>query len=168
MDHDAVFVLTSKSLHTMIEEGGSGDWRAKEESIRRRRWIVGVRNRHSDWSQGEEDHGAAFIIGRIVGVKASASEPHRLVIQFDKYAHVNVPNAWSGSRNPVVYRNLSDLGIDPETLDWEDFPLADYGPNDEIGPRINPKASVVFDQAKAMIAAALSIDASTVRITITI
>ena len=69
MTDDVVMVLTSKSIETMVSDGGSGNWRANEDKIRRCRWVVAARNRHSDWSEGNEDHGTAFLIGRVVGVR---------------------------------------------------------------------------------------------------
>lgn len=167
MAKDAVMVLTSKSLETMIREGGSGDWRAKEDNIRRCPWIIAVRNRHSAWSEGEEDHSTAFLIGRISGV-TSSSRSGRLVIQFDQYALLSIPNVWpEGHRNPVAYGDLQDLGIDPDSLKWQDFPISESRPKSESGSPVNLKAEI-FDRAKKMIAAALSIDVASVQITITI
>src|SRR5580692_1750476 len=109
MSDDVVMVLTSKCFETMVAEGGSGNWKANEDRIRRCRWVVAVRNRHSDWSEGKEEHGTAFLIGRVVGVKPSRHEDEsdRLVIVFDRYATLNKPNAWpAGHRNPVAYSSL--------------------------------------------------------------
>jgi len=119
---DVVMVLTSKALPTMVSEGGSGDWSANEDRLRRCRWLVAVRNRHSDWSEGHEDHGTAFLIGRIVGVKPGVDISERFVIVFDRYAELNLPDRWPGHRNPVAYSSLEKLGIDPAQLEWKDFP----------------------------------------------
>lgn len=166
MAKDAVMVLTSKSLETMIREGGSGDWRAKEDNIQRCPWIIAVRNRHSAWSEGEEDHSTAFLIGRISGVTPSP-RPGRLVIQFDQYALLNIPNVWpERHRNPVAYGDLRDFGIDPDRLKWQPFPL-ESRPKSKSDSPVNLKAEI-FDRAKKMIAAALSIDVASVQITITV
>jgi hypothetical protein len=171
MTRDTVMVLTSKSFETMIREGGSGNWKANEESVRRCKWLVAVRNRHSDWSEGKEDHGTAFLIGRIVGVKPSP-KPGRLVIVFDQYAVLDRPATWpAGFRNPVAYTSLKDLGLKSDELKWKVFP---GNPSQPAGkPKADGEAgfqrpSVVLEKAKLMIAESLSIAPSAVRISIQI
>ncbi len=171
MSKDVVMVLTSKSFETMVAEGGSGNWKANEDSIRRCRWIVAVRNRHTDWSQGKEEHGTAFLIGKVVGVKPSAEHKDRLVIAFDRYASLNKPNAWpNGFRNPVCYTTLEDLGINSEELKWKEFPgssRAAVSSKEEAEPD-RQLPSAVLEKAKLMIAASLSIAPSAVKISIQI
>jgi hypothetical protein len=170
MNTRTVMVLTSKSFETMIAEGGSGNWRANEESVRRCSYVVAVRNRHTDWSQGLEDHGTAFLIGRVVGVKPSPKYPERIVIQFDRFATLDKPNSWpTGIRNPVSYSDLDNLGIDPEKLDWQEFPgYSPTSPIDESAEQSADKLSPaeVIDRAKEMIARSMSIPVSAVKISI--
>lgn len=171
MPKDVVMLLTSKSLDTMFSEGGSGNWKANENRIRRCRWIVAARNRHTDWSQGKEDHGTAFLIGRVVGVKPSSEYEDRLVIVFDRYASLNMPNVWpSGYRNPVCYTSLEKLGVNSEELEWKDFPgnsQATIAQSKERKSERQPP-SAVLEKAKLMIAASLSIAPSAVKISIQI
>jgi hypothetical protein len=162
---DTVMVFTSKSLETMIHEGGTGNWAGKEERLRHTKWVVATRNLKSDWTQGDEPHGSAFLVGRVSGVKPSpAPEQDRFVIQFDQFAHITIPNAWTNNRNPIAYTSLSDLGIDPDKLDWKVFP-----PQSQTISHLNntsePPATVI-DQARAMIASALSISPEAVKITV--
>jgi hypothetical protein len=169
MAYETMMVLTSKSLETMISEGGSGNWKAKRDSVYRSRYIVAVRNRHSNWSEGIEEHGTAFLIGRIDGVKKSPEDEDRLVVTFGQYAILNKPNVWpEGHRNPVAYTKLEDLGIDPESLEWKEFPakseisnLADA----RVETGHEPPATVI-EKAKRMIATSLSIPLSAVTISI--
>lgn len=44
--------------------------------------------------------------------------------------------AAGGDRNPVSYRSLEELGINPEALKWEDMPEAEnaVGSAEEIAP----------------------------------
>src|SRR5271155_1166617 len=115
MAKDVVMVFTSKSLETMESEGGSGNWAARKDRLEHAKWLVAVRNRNSNWSQGDEAHGSAFLIGRITGAKPSPpSEPNRFVITFDEYAEIDIPKAWGNNRNPVTYTSLTDLGIRPD------------------------------------------------------
>lgn len=163
-DDAVVMALTSKSIETILREGGVGNWRANESKVRRCRWVVAARNRHSNWSQGDEAHGTAFLIGRVVGVQPSPKpqEPDRLVIVFDRYAKLDIPNAWPGNhRNPVAYTTLSDLKVDPLALDWTDYtsPM----PAELAKPQGRGQ---IIEQARLMIANALGVDASTVKVSI--
>jgi hypothetical protein len=164
MSNDTVMVLTSKSIETMLQEGGAGQWKANENSIRRCRWLVAVRNRHSDWSQGQEEHGAAFVVGRVTGIKPAPKGNGRVVITFDRYARVNIPNVWPADhRNPVAYASLADLNIDPEALEWREF-------GDVMAPAASatsqsPTATAI-EEARMMIARAFSIQPSSVKISI--
>lgn len=166
---DTMMVLTSKSLETMIAEGGSGNWKAKRESVYRSRYIIAVRNRHSNWSEGNEEHGAAFLIGRIDGVKKSPKDEDRLVVTFGQYAILDKPNVWpEGHRNPVAYTSLEDLGINPDALEWEEFPAisaTDSEASAKIEAGHEPPAKVI-EKAKLMIAKSLSIPPSAVTISI--
>lgn len=160
---DAVMVFTSKSLETMRLEGGTGNWAAKEERLKHSKWIIATRNQKSNWAQGEEPHGSAFLIGRVSGVKpAPAPEENRFVIGFDRYAELHIPNAWTNNRNPVAYTSLDALGIDAERLEWKPFEIQEDGfPKDASN-----KPRIVIDQARSMIARALSIDPEAVKITV--
>jgi hypothetical protein len=169
MTDEVVMVLTSKSFETMRAEGGSGNWRANEESIRRCRWLVAVRNRHSDWSQGDEDHGTAFLIGRVVGVKPSLhpEEKDRLVIVFDRYAQLRKERAWpSGHRNPVAYTTLKALGIQPDTLEWKDFTQRSRLLEASNGQTKCESPADALERARHLIAQSLSIAPSAVKISI--
>jgi hypothetical protein len=160
---DAVMVFTSKSLETMRLEGGTGNWAAKEERLKHAKWVIATRNQKSDWAQGEEPHGSAFLIGRISGVKAApAPEESRFVIGFDRFALLDIPNAWTNNRNPVAYTSLDALGIDPEKLEWKALNSQD----EELPKETLFKPRIVIDQARTMIARALSIDPEAVKITV--
>jgi hypothetical protein len=59
---DVLMVFTSKSLTTMKQEGGSGNWAANRDRIRHAKWIVATRNEKSSWTQGNEGHGSASLL----------------------------------------------------------------------------------------------------------
>jgi hypothetical protein len=161
--NDTVMVFTSKSLKTMKIEGGSGNWAANKRRVEHVKWLVATRNHKSNWTQGDEEHGSAFLIGRVTGVMpASAPEEGRFVIVFDRFAELNIPKAWTNNRNPVAYTSLNTLGIDPDKLDWKDFVTAPV--SSEIPTMLAP--ATVVDQARAMIANALSISPDAVKITV--
>lgn len=160
---DVVMVFTSKSLATMQKEGGSGNWAANKDRLMHAKWIVATRNEKSSWAEGGEEHGSAFMIGRISGIKAAPSpEQTRFVVSFDRYASLSIANAWTGSRNPVTYTDLTTLGIDPESLQWkESIPSVSV----ETGSNLS-EPSLVIDRARSMIAQAFSISPDAVKITV--
>jgi hypothetical protein len=160
---DVLMVFTSKSLATMQQEGGSGNWAANKDRLRHAKWIVATRNEKSNWAQGAEAHGSAFMIGKLSGIRpAPAPEQNRFVVSFDKYADLDVPNAWTGSRNPVTYTDLATLGVDPDALEWKEFHprLSSDGASGLNEP------ALVIDRARSMIAEAFSISPEAVKITV--
>jgi len=162
---DTVMVFTSKSLETMIVEGGTGNWAGKEERLKHMKWVVATRNLKRTWTQGEEAHGSAFLIGRICGIKAALlPESDRFVIQFDRYADLSISNAWTHNRNPIAYTSLGTLGIDAEKVEWKNFPTSTVQVS-HAGPSAEAPTNVI-DQARAMIANALSIPPEAVKITV--
>jgi hypothetical protein len=162
---DVVMVFTSKSLETMKQEGGSGNWAAKKDRIKHAKWIVATRNQKSGWTQGTEGHGSAFLVGRVSGIKqAPAPESNRYVIVFDRYAELNLPNAWTGNRNPVAYTDLATLGINPDELEWKDFESAAGGSE---GASASTRAAVL-DHARILVANALSVCPDAVKITVSL
>lgn len=126
---NTMIVLTSKNLEHMFKQGGCGDWVAREDRVAKCTYLIAVANAHSNWSMHKpENHGEAFFIGKISGIKPSIENPGRVIIQFSDYAEISLPNAWSGQQNPVRYTTLNELGfdLDPDKLDWKKFP-ASYG-----------------------------------------
>jgi hypothetical protein len=165
---DVVVVFTSKSIKTMLAEGGSGNWRANEKKLCRCVWIVAVRNRHARRREGTEAHGSGFLIGQISGLKPSVNpeQPSRFVIAFDRYAELDLPNAWrKGHRNPVAYTTLGDLGIDLEKLRWK-VPPNNGNATETKSVREDDVPSVLIAKARQMIAQSLSISPSAVKISV--
>jgi hypothetical protein len=131
MTRQATVVLTAKSVERIIEEGGTSSWRLDRNHARLCPYAVCTRNAYADWVEGSEPHHAAFLIGRVSDVvPAAATEENqtgtkaRYLIRFSQFARVNIPEVWKGDRNPVSYRSLEELGIDPDALTWEDMPEA--------------------------------------------
>lgn len=154
---EAVVVLTSKSMDTMFEEGGSGHWKASEDRIARCRYLVAVRHGHSGWSEDETPHNTAFLVGR--GLSVLPGRDDRIIIGFREYALIEVPNVWPGNRNPVAYLELEDLGIDPSSLEWIPFPEHQIVEENRAKP-------LTIDEAKLGLAKALGISKDCIEITI--
>ena len=88
-------------------------------------------------SQNFDNHGGAFLVGRISGVaKALESNfKNRWIIEFDEYAEINIPKIWEGWRNPVIYLKTvslntvgaiaGKLNIDFDNLEFHKVPPRD-------------------------------------------
>jgi hypothetical protein len=122
---DAVIVFTSKSVKTLLEEGGTSKWRLDPTHARQCTYSVCTRNAYGDADvPGPEPHGAAFLIGKNKDVVPAPSKHHgpRFLIRFSEYALVDMPGVWKGNHNPVAYKTLEELGIDPTILKWQPMP----------------------------------------------
>ena len=121
-----LMVFTRRSVQTMLAERGSRAWALSAERARHCTYIVCTRNRrHSeagpdDREAAREEHGAAFLVGRISVVEPTPDRPGRYVVRFDEYAILDPqPVVWPGARNPVQYvDDIGELGIDPDKLNW--------------------------------------------------
>lgn len=163
---DTLMVFSGKSLETMIKAGGCGDWVLDKDRASRRRYLVVVRNRHAPWSEEGVDHGIAWLVGKISDVVKASGD--RWLVKLDEYALINVKKPW-GSRNPVGYTRLDELGIDSNELEWKVFPStsevfeADAPP---VVPANGVTLPLTFEQAKQGLAMAMGIRPEQIEITI--
>lgn len=158
-DKDTMLVLTSKSIDTMIHERGCGHWRANAQSITKCRYLVATRNQRSNWRQGDEEHGTAFLLGEISGV---IPEDDRFIVTMSRYSRINVPDVWtSGGANPVHYEPFDSLGIDLRKVKWEPWPPAD-------GPSRNDMVEqpLTIAEAKRCLAKTFGVEPDQIEITI--
>lgn len=158
-DKDTMLVLTSKSIDTMIQEGGCGHWRANAHSITKCKYLVATRNRRSSWTQGDEEHGAAFLVGEISGVVPADD---RFIVTMSRFARVNVPDVWtSGGANPVHYESFDTLGIDLRGAKWERWPSAG-----EVTRSEQVAQPMTIAEAKRSLAKAFGVEPDQIEITI--
>jgi hypothetical protein len=123
-----------------------------------------VCTRNSKGSNGAESHGAGFLIGRISGVVPTPSKPGRFLVQFSEWAPLDCPDLWKFGRNPIHYLNLSDLGVDLGSLEFEavaenEHRAASEGNGDDAGP-------LTIANAKRGLALALGVSVDNIEITI--
>jgi hypothetical protein len=119
----AIVVFTAESRDEIIRNGGSQSWAVSKERARHQEFLVCVRNAHNELSDGDEQHGSAFLVGRISNVVAALHpvRPHetgRWMIKISDYAEVEIPDVWHGWRNPIRYTSLEDIGIEPASLSF--------------------------------------------------
>lgn len=162
-----VIVFTSKPLETMIVEGGSGHWSANRKRLEGCSYLVATKSntlREHFPSNTNIEQGAAFLIGRISNIaNAPASESGRLVIQISEYAEVNIPEVWTGNRNPVAYTDAESFQrqhrINFSELTWQRFPETELRSEIDVRP-------LTIEEAKKGIAKTLGIDPSCIEIQI--
>jgi hypothetical protein len=126
---ECVVVFTFRSVERILREEGTSAWRLDPFRARHCPYVVCTRNKYSaHGTEGDEPHGSAFLIGKIRDVILSPDPKEaangRFLIRFHEYALIDVPKAWEGDRNPVKYRTLEKLHIDPAKLDWKPMPSA--------------------------------------------
>jgi hypothetical protein len=132
--------------------------RAEREHIRRCRWLVAARNRHSDWSQGQEEHGAAFLVAYVTGIKA-APKGNGSRRDHLRSRRCGWTSRTSGQRTIGIRlrTHLAELNINPDVLEWKEFsetrpPSASATDQSTTGTSI--------EEARMMIARAFSIQPS--------
>lgn len=126
MRRTAIAVLTFKSREHILSVGGTCSWALNRANARKFEFAVCTRNANTREAEGPERHATAFLVGRISDVVPSPERPERWLIQLSEYAIVDIPNVWGkGWRNPVRYTSIEDLGIDPDTLNWQPMPEPD-------------------------------------------
>jgi hypothetical protein len=159
--HNTMLVLTSKNMETMFMEGGCGFWRAKESSILSCRYVVATRNARSNWNQGNEEHGAAFMIGEISGV---TRVDDRYIVRISRYALTDTREVWTpGGLNPIRYASLDETGIKLDSLHWKAWPSEEANKDSGLHNEIRP---LTIAEAKTGLALSLGVDASSIEIII--
>jgi hypothetical protein len=164
---DTVMMFCGKSLKTFQQAGGCGDWKLDKDRAIRKRYVVAVRNHHAEWSEFDVPHGVAWFVGTVEDVVEAPGG--RWLVKVGQYARINVRRDW-GSRNPVAYIRLEELGVDPDKLDWKDFldgdKQVDVGASTPVAPALGGIQPLTFDQAKQGLAAAMGIRPEQIEITI--
>jgi hypothetical protein len=122
MSKEIAIVFTSKSIDTILAEGGTAAWRLDRNNARLCKYAICTRNALGENVEGKEAHKSAFLIGRISDVAPAKNEEGRFIIRFSHYAHVNLADFWKGIRNPILYSEIRDLTIDFDKLKWVPMP----------------------------------------------
>jgi hypothetical protein len=149
LPHAAIAVFTGKTLETLLAQGGSGPWVGAEERVKQQQYLVCVRKA----KRGTDDHGAAFLIGKIAEVQKHGFDrrgQQRWFFQISDFATLTHPGKWDW-RNPVRYSTVEDLGIELKKLKFKPAPPATVSPPMvESAPSVKP---LTIAEAKAGLAA---------------
>ena len=163
---DIVAVFTSKSVETILSDGGSQSWALDRVRASRCDYLVMCRNAH-DQPEGPEPHGSAFLVGKVSDVVASTETPGRYKILISHFAHVDWEDEWGGARNPVAYWKDADYKGDDGKV--RDFKALDFKKVEDFAiKRTDDVAStgMTIAAAKAGLAASFNIPESAIEITI--
>jgi hypothetical protein len=172
---DTVVVFTARSPGRVILEGGSQAWVLNPVRAKQCTWLLCTQNRHNpnhELSDATEPHGAGFLLGRISAIrKSDEGKTERWLIAISEYARVSLPNAWDGSRNPVRYTSLNELGINLNDLDFIPMseraaPTPERKTSASDSDAVAPVAVLTIAEAKRQLAAAFGIKPDAIEITI--
>lgn len=96
------------------------------------KWLVCTQNRHNrdhEFSDATQEHGAAFLVGKVSGVVRSEEVgedgKQRWLVTICEYALIDVPDFWAHDRNPVRYLSSTELkakGIELDALKFKTMP----------------------------------------------
>tara|TARA_R100001132_G_scaffold6974_1_gene6254 strand:+ start:75 stop:563 length:489 start_codon:yes stop_codon:yes gene_type:complete len=156
MAQDVIQVLTYKSVETILSTGGTQSWALDRNRARNCEFAVVCRNASTREAQGPEDHGSAFMVGRIKDVVPSTDTPGRWLITFSEYALVDWKDEWEG-RNPVAYYRTDDYG------ETEDFSSLDFQPMPVMVVPA-PSSPMTISRAKKELAESLGVSPDSIEI----
>jgi len=162
MNDSAIVVFTARGLETLLSEGGSQSWVLNQNRAKNCKYLVCVQNRSPaddydhDWGKVSDPHKNAFFIGLIEDVVESpewdGSKPTRWLIKVSKYAETAYPNMWDGSRNPVAYTTLSELGINEQDLNFKLMPFVEIPAPNITNKNKKNEDGISISQAKILLA----------------
>jgi hypothetical protein len=167
-----IVVFTFRSIDLLLAEGGSQAWALNQANARRCSYIVCTRNRHHEDASQQEEHGAAFLVGKISSVKPAPDDPARFIVRFERYALVDPqPIIWPGARNPVWYvDDFTDIQINESALNW--LPVRETKLEVSVAetPHLDVLAThsnrLTIAEAKAALAANFGVSPDNIEITI--
>jgi hypothetical protein len=149
LPHAAIAVFTGKPLDVLLAHGGSGPWVGAEERVNQQEYLVCIRKT----KPGTEGHGAAFLVGRISGVRKHGLDrrgQQRWFFEISEFAILSHPGQWQW-RNPVRYTTLEELKVELKKLKFKPAPPATLSPPmAETGSIVKP---LTIAEAKAGLAA---------------
>ncbi|MFE3257054.1 hypothetical protein [Nocardia sp. NPDC059229] len=131
-------------------------------------FLMPTHNPDHEFSDATEPHGCGFLVGHIARLGPAIDEPKRWMIEIDKFARINIPGLWGGWRNPVRYTTLEDLGIDVDTLTFEEMPEREQASTARAAAGRNAvaEAGLTIAQAKAGLAATYGVGPEAIEIVI--
>ncbi|NJS15825.1 MAG: hypothetical protein HC788_16145 [Sphingopyxis sp.] len=163
---DTIMVLTFKATERLIQDGGTSSWRLSRKEALKCKYAVCARNRFDERNEGTEDHGTAFLVGKIRDIVPAPDRPGRWLVRFAEFAEVSIPDAWDGVRNPVRYVNLADLGICESELKFKPIDGLCQQTRTDVEKHVTETSDLTIDMAKILLAKKFGVDPAAIEITI--
>ena len=181
----AAVVFTFKSIEHICADGGTQSWRMHQSHFGTFDYVICARNRRREDVEGPEEHGSAFLIGKVRDIVPSTEhndpDKPRFLIRMTEAAIIrDKPGFWQWGRWPTHYDSLDALGIDPSDYDFKPLPelLAEIRqtsdgldasaapalPLSASGRRRSWKESI--DHAKTSLATELGVDVEAIEIAV--
>ena len=108
-----------------------------------------------------------------LGSKQGSENPKRWIININSYAEIDIPGQWDGNRNPVSYRNLKDIGIEADKLEFKALPkltptnsIVDQAGDEYEEEEENVVKPLTLQEAKAGLALYFGVNEENIQITI--
>jgi hypothetical protein len=166
-DQAAIVVFTSETVQTILSHGGTGDWVLSPKTAGTCKYVVCCRKPAWDNKKEGIAHRAAFLIGLIAGLHKKPDSENdrgqpRFLIELSEYATFERAKVWKEGRNPVSYKTLGGLGIDPRGLKFKPMPI----PAPSAKPAGTSGAPMTIADAKKALAASFGVSPDDVEITI--
>jgi hypothetical protein len=166
-DQDAIAVLTSETVETILSRGGTGDWVLSPKKAGTCKYVVCCRK--PAWNNKKEGiaRRAAFLIGLIVDLHKKPDSENdrnqpRFLIKLSEYATFERVDVWKEGRNPVSYKTLKAMGIDLRGLKFKPMPVP--APSAKSGG--TGSAPMTIADAKKALAVSFGVSPDDVEITI--
>lgn len=163
--NQAVCVLTARGIEMILSDGGSQAWVLDADRARQCEFAICVQNCGfpDNWGKVSASHHTAFLVGRISEVaRSEESGDKRWILKFSEYAKIDLPNAWPGNRNPVLYTDLQQFGIDAGKLKFLPMPT----PKPSEATQVEAVRPMTLADAKAGLALAFGVQPSQIDITV--
>jgi len=157
---DIISVLTYKSVETILADGGTQSWALDRMRAARCDYVVICRNANNPAVEGPEEHGSAFLVGKVKDVVPAVDEG-RWKILISEYARVDWKEEWSG-RNPVAYWKDTDYTDDDGQV--RDFKALSFQPLEKL--TVPERQGLTIADAKAGLAATFAVPLESIEITI--
>lgn len=171
-----LMVFTSKSVDEILETGGTGHWNLTPARVAGMEFAVCTYCDTPDPTKKRNvvsglSRGAAFMVGRISGLRQSKTENgrQRYVVEFSEYAILDQPKVWDGSRNPVRYverEYLAQSGVNFGELEFKPMPISSDGRTDQPAAADHDDEALTIDQAKAGLAKQFGVPVEQIQIVI--
>lgn len=163
---EVMVIFTAKSVETCLEVGGTQSWVLDRAHAKQCKYAILCRNAYTDWGDGKEPHGTAFMIGRVSDVVPSTETEGRWLVKFDEYARLDIPKYWRGWRNPVRYTTLEELSFSLDDVRFEPMPEGTEKPEKTEPSRKATPDRLTIAEAKKALAATFGVSQDAVEIII--